>query len=179
MRNPSSGLVKVPEVVINNSFFLSWLGIWGCSPPGSFPETCLPGTVHCAVRVRMGCFAAEQNPGTQIKLLFTKVQNPRKLLLLLFQSMQCVQKGPQLRTWSSWGPNCQNCPHLVLILYKRPHLPQFWYILGLESVFLYDKWRNREISTSILLYMDLVGNGIYNSCTIMIIWAFVTKCVML
>ena len=36
---------------------------------------------------------------------------------------QCVRKGPQLRTWSSWGPNCWNGPHLVLILHKRPHLP--------------------------------------------------------
>ena len=72
--------------------------------------------------------------------------------------IQCVRKGPQLRTWSSRGPNCWNGPHLVLILHKRPHFPQLWYILGLESVFLYHKWRNIEISTSILLYMDLEGN---------------------
>ena len=56
--------------------------------------------------------------------------------------LQCVRKGPQLRTWSSWGPNCRNGPHLVLILHKRPHFHQLWYILGLESVFLYHKWRN-------------------------------------
>ena len=75
---------------------------------------------------------------------------------------QCVRKGPQLRTWSSWGPNCWNGPHLVLILHKRPHLPQIWYIMGFESVFLYHKWRNIEISNSILLYMHLLGNGMYN-----------------
>ena len=34
---------------------------------------------------------------------------------------QCFHKGPQLRTWSSWGPNCWNGPHLVLILHKSPH----------------------------------------------------------
>ena len=74
---------------------------------------------------------------------------------------QWLWKGPQLRTWSSWGPNCWNGPHLVLILHKRPHLPQIWYIMGFESVFLYHKWRNIEISNSILLYMRLLGNGMY------------------
>ena len=87
--------------------------------------------------------------------------------------------GPHLRTWSSWGPNCWNGPHLVLILHKRPHLPQIWYIMGFESVFLYLKWRNIEISNTILLYMHLLGNGMYNSHTITNTWAFVTKCVML
>ena len=38
---------------------------------------------------------------------------------------------------------------------------------------------NEEISPSILLNMDLMGNGICNSRTIMNIWAFFTKCVML
>ena len=33
-------------------------------------------------------------------------------------NIQCFRKGPQLRTWSSWGPNCWNGPHLVLILNK-------------------------------------------------------------
>ena len=32
-----------------------------------------------------------------------------------------LRKGPRLRTWSSWGPNCWNGPHLVLILHKSPH----------------------------------------------------------
>ena len=36
---------------------------------------------------------------------------------------QWLWKGPQLRTWSSWGPNCWNGPHLVLILHKGPHFP--------------------------------------------------------
>ena len=36
-------------------------------------------------------------------------------------NIQCFRKGPQLRTWSSWGPNCWNGPHLVLILNKSPH----------------------------------------------------------
>ena len=40
----------------------------------------------------------------------------------------CLRKGPQLRTWSSWGPCCWNGPHLVLILHKRPHFPQSWYL---------------------------------------------------
>ena len=56
------------------SFFLSCLRIWQCSPPGSFPETCLPGTVHCAVRVRMGCFAAEQNPWIQIIFFYHRTK---------------------------------------------------------------------------------------------------------
>ena len=95
-------------------------------------------------------------------------------------NVQCMHNGPKLGTWSSWGPNCWNGPHLVLILHKRPHLPQMWYIMGFESVFLYHKWRNIEISNSILLYMHLLGNGMYNkSYHNEHIWAFVTKCVML
>ena len=39
--------------------------------------------------------------------------------------MQCFHKGPQLRTWSSWGPNCWNGPHLVLILHKSPQFAHF------------------------------------------------------
>ena len=30
-------------------------------------------------------------------------------------NVQCMHKGPKLGTWSSWGPNCWNGPHLVLI----------------------------------------------------------------
>ena len=60
------------------------------------------------------------------------------------------------------GPHEDQTAELVLILHKRPHLPQMWYIMGFESVFLYHKWRNIEISNSILLYMHLLGNGMYN-----------------
>ena len=44
---------------------------------------------------------------------------------------QWLWKGPQLRTWSSWGPNCWNGPHLVLILHKVPHFPCSPYVLHL------------------------------------------------
>ena len=94
------------------------------------------------------------------QLLLWSSARPQYSGPLYLLNIQCVRKSPQLRTWSSWGPNCWNGPHLVLILHKRPHSPQSWYILGLESVFLYHKWRNIEISTSILLYMHLVGDGI-------------------
>ena len=30
-------------------------------------------------------------------------------------NVQCMHNGPKLGTWSSWGPNCWNGPHLVLI----------------------------------------------------------------
>ena len=50
------------------------------------------------------------------------------------------------------GPHEDQTAEMVLILHKGPHFPQLWDILGLEIVFLYHKWRNIEISTSILLY---------------------------
>ena len=43
---------------------------------------------------------------------------------------QCVRNSPQLRTWFSWGPNCWNGLHLVLIFHKRPHFSRLWCILG-------------------------------------------------
>ena len=36
-------------------------------------------------------------------------------------------KRPQLKTWSSSGPNCWNDPHLVLISHKRLHFPHYDY----------------------------------------------------
>ena len=43
----------------------------------------------------------------------------------LNEFQQCFHKGPQLRTWSSWGPNCWNGPHLVLISRKKSHFPNY------------------------------------------------------
>ena len=46
----------------------------------------------------------------------------KPFIAFFFQdNIQCVHKCPQLRTWSSWGPNCWNGPHLVLISHKSPH----------------------------------------------------------
>ena len=41
-------------------------------PPGSFPETGLPGSVHRPVRVGMGRFSTEQNPGDYEPQMFPK-----------------------------------------------------------------------------------------------------------
>ena len=53
-------------------------------------------------------------------------QNVKIALHRGIKHKQCVRKGPQLRTWSSWGPNCWNGPHLVLIQHKRSHFPHLW-----------------------------------------------------
>ena len=72
----------------------------------------------------------------------------------------------KLLKWSASSPHCKTQRssieelvqgdqtaemgiQLVLILHKRHHFPQLWCILGLESVFLYQKLRNIDISTSI------------------------------
>ena len=40
-------------------------------------------------------------------------------------NVQCMHNGPKLGTWSSWGPNCWNGPHLVLISRKKSHFPNY------------------------------------------------------
>ena len=36
--------------------------------------------------------------------------------LFWLPNLQCFHKGPQLRTWSSWEPNCWNGPHFPIFL---------------------------------------------------------------
>ena len=138
----------------------SWSSTWSsCWRTSRKSGGCTFWITTCATLLQICLWQHSDIPGTGADCLKQPLSIFRNMGMTGFFLKQCVQKGPQLRTWSSWGPNCQNCPHLVLILYKRPHLPQFWYILGIESVFLYYKWRNIEISSSILLYMDLLGMG--------------------
>ena len=59
------------------------------------------------------------------------------LLFSLFRSLSWLKvyhagfhEGPQVRTWSSCGPNCWSSPHLILILHIRPHSPHYPHIPG-------------------------------------------------
>ena len=96
--------------------------------------------------------------------------------------LQCVHKSPQLRTWSSWGPTCWNGPHLVLIKHKRSHFPYSpMHDISQDLKVCYPaiKWRNTEITTSILFNMHLVAKRLYDSSTIMNLRTFVPKGIML
>ena len=77
----------------------------------------------------------------------------------------------------NWGfsPHEDQTAEMVLILHKWPHLPQIWCMMGFLSVFFYHKWRNIEISNSILLYLFLLGNGMYNSHTITTIYELLSQ----
>ena len=72
-------------------------------------------------------------------------------LLLPFPFLFLISVCKKVLNWGL-GPHEDQTAEMVLILHKGPHFPQLWDILGLEIVFLYHKWRNIEISTSILLY---------------------------
>ena len=95
-------------------------------------------------------------------------------LLLPFPFLFLISVCKKVLNWGL-GPLEDQTAEMVLILHKGPHFPQLWDILGLEIVFLYHKWRNIEISTSILLYMHLVGDSIYYICTIMNIYELLSR----
>ena len=66
-----------------------------CSQPSSLPETCLSCTMDCAVGIRMGCFATEQNPVTEtMKDFLTKPCNWDDDRFLKFPPTLASQTGP-------------------------------------------------------------------------------------
>ena len=80
------------------------------------------------------------------------------------EQIQCLQKGPILRTLSSWGIDCWNDVHLVLILHERPH---FLHFPGLKNVFPCSKKKKASCCSCIFL-----GNWVINCPTIMNIFTF-------
>ena len=84
----------------------------GTIKPHASPVNCIKCTVSLS--------DCSPTKGTIFKFLnFVIFCYNQKLEFFLYN--ECFRKGPQLRTWSSWGPNCWNGPHLVLILHKSPH----------------------------------------------------------
>ena len=61
------------------------------------------------------------SPGINI---FARISNISSRI----QKKQCLHKGPQLRTWSSWGPNCWNGPHLTHKASFSPFPPNMIYL---------------------------------------------------
>ena len=73
-------------------------------------------------RAEEGCIA---NPNTSRgRPIYTDSARGRYLY------NQCLRKGPQLRTWSSWGPNCWNGPHFTQ---KASFSPLLCIIMNISS----------------------------------------------
>ena len=85
--------------------------------------------------------AARELPSQQTPQVKFYINRPNyRWLSLLPASVQCVHYRSSLRTWSSWGPNCWNGPHLVLISHKRSHF------LNYERKMAVKPWkREREV----------------------------------
>ena len=74
----------------------------GTIKPHASPVNCIKCTVSLS--------DCSPTKGTIFKFLnFVIFGYKQKLEFLPYN--ECFRKGPQLRTWSSWGPNCWNGPH--------------------------------------------------------------------
>ena len=76
--------------------------------------------------------------------------------------IQCFRKGFQLRTWSSWMMRTKLLMKWYSFYTKGllfPILPIYDISQDLKVCYSAIKWRNMVISTSTLLHMHLLGNG--------------------